>query len=281
MATAAGGAQPAESSRWQAGRYVLALGAVFYGAVDLILRPVAGWRQVVPLNHAPAASVLALFLIVAAVELAAGLALLAPSRAQGALRAGALALTAVYIVITLLTLPDVVLSPLVFNSWGNLGEQLSRLAGAALVLALLPAEPDPARGSGRPGLARAAYWAFAASVVTMMFEQWVYFSPTVALVPKWIPPGQVFWAVATTVAFGLAAAALLARRWALPAAGLLTAMLLGFGLLVWLPILIAHPHTVSNWTEAAETLSIAGAAWVVTDWLAARPFAPPTPPAAR
>ncbi len=37
----------------------------------------------------------------------------------------------------------------------------------------------------------------------------VYFSGLPAWVPKWIPPGQVFWAVTTTVCFFLAAAAIL------------------------------------------------------------------------
>jgi hypothetical protein len=119
-------------------------------------------------------------------------------------------------------------------------------------------------------LLRAGYWAFTACVISFMLEQWVYFDPTVALVPTWLPLGRVFWAVATTVAFALAAVALLSQHLALLAARLLTAMLVGFGLLVWIPILFLHPHVAGNWTELAETLSIAGASWVVADYLAAR-----------
>ena len=239
------------------GRLVLGLGAILYGAVDLIWHDASAWRQVAPLAHWPAGLLLGLFLFMAAVELAGGILLLTPPA-----RAGAWMLVAAYIVATLLTLPDVMLHPAVFNSWGNLGEQLSRLAGVVLVLALTRAIP--------PALGRAAYWAFAACVVTFMGEQWAYFPPTVALVPKWIPLGQAFWAVATTVAFGLAAAALLARRAALPAARLLTAMLLVFAVAVWAPIVAAHPHALGNWTEMAETVSIAGAAWIASDWLATR-----------
>jgi hypothetical protein len=181
-------------------------------------------------------------------------------RGQTAPRAGATALTAAYLILTVLTLPDIVRHPAVFNSWGNAGEELARLAGAALLLAML--WPAARR------LAKPAYWAFAVCVLSFALEQWVYFAPTVALVPAWLPPGQAFWAIATTLAFGLAATALLTGRMALIAARLLTAMLVGFGLLVWVPILIQHSHVLGNWTECAETLSIAGAAWVVSDDLA-------------
>jgi len=77
----------------------------------------------------------------------------------------------------------------------------------------------------------------------------------------------MFWAVTTTIAFAFAAIAILFGRAALLASQLLTVMLIGFGLLVWLPIVISHPHKLFNWTESAETLAIAGAAWIVTDFL--------------
>jgi len=96
----------------------------------------------------------------------------------------------------------------------------------------------------------------------------VYFSITKNLVPKWIPPGQSFWAIATTIAFGLAALALLSGRSALLASRLVTIMLVGFGLLVWLPIIVSDPHKLFNWTENVENLAIAGAAWIVADFLA-------------
>lgn len=227
-------------------------------------RPVSSWRQIEPLAHLPGGAVLALFLLVAGVEIAAGIAILAPATRARAVRAGAGALSAAYAVITLLTLPAIVSQPLVFNSWGNLGEQLSRLAAAVLALVMADAS---AEGASSTGVGRVAYWVFGLCVVSFMVEQWVYFPPTVALVPKWLPPGQAFWAVATTAAFGLAAAALLSGRGARLAAQLLTAMLMTFGLVVWVPILFAHPHAAANWSECALTFSIAGAAWVVSDGL--------------
>jgi hypothetical protein len=77
----------------------------------------------------------------------------------------------------------------------------------------------------------------------------------------------MFWAVATTVFLALAAVALLTNRMALLASRLLTLMLLGFGLLVWVPLLVSAPHTQFNWTEAVETFAIAGAAWILVDLL--------------
>jgi hypothetical protein len=103
--------------------------------------------------------------------------------------------------------------------------------------------------------------------VSFALEQAFYPQPTVSLVPKWIPPGQMFWAVATTVFFALAAVALVANRMALLAARLLTFMLVMFGLIVWVPLVIAGPHSHTNWSEIAETFAIAGTAWILADLL--------------
>ena len=77
----------------------------------------------------------------------------------------------------------------------------------------------------------------------------------------------MFWAIATTIFFALAAIALLANRMALLAARLLTAMIVGFGLLVWIPLIVSYPHDHANWSEPAETFAVAGAAWVLADVL--------------
>ena len=93
------------------------------------------------------------------------------------------------------------------------------------------------------------------------------FPPTATLVPKWLPPSQMFWAVATTVFFALAAVALLTNRMALLTARLLTMMLVIFGLFVWIPLLLSDPHSHTNWSETAETFAIAGTAWILADLL--------------
>jgi hypothetical protein len=77
----------------------------------------------------------------------------------------------------------------------------------------------------------------------------------------------MFWAVATTISFALAAVALLTNRIALLAARLLTMMVVSFGLLVWVPLVVSDPHNHADWSENAETFAIAGAAWILADLL--------------
>jgi hypothetical protein len=77
----------------------------------------------------------------------------------------------------------------------------------------------------------------------------------------------MFWALTTTVLFGLAAAALLTNRMALLSTRLLTMMLVIFGLLVWVPLVLSDPHSQSNWSEMAETFAIAGTACILADLL--------------
>lgn len=59
---------------------------------------------------------------------------------------------------------------------------------------------------------------------------------------------------------------------ALLASRLLTAMIIGFGLLVWLPAPFADPHKLINWAGNAQNLAIAGAAWIVADFLTQNRF---------
>jgi len=108
--------------------------------------------------------------------------------------------------------------------------------------------------------------------VSFTLEQLVYLSGTASFVPKWIPPGQMFWAIVTTIAFALAAIALLSGRSALLAARSTTVMLIGFGLLVWLPAPFADPHKMINWAGNAQNLAITGAAWIVVDFLSQKGF---------
>jgi uncharacterized membrane protein len=96
----------------------------------------------------------------------------------------------------------------------------------------------------------------------------VYMNLTAPLVPKWLPPGQVFWGYATGVCFIAAGLALLTGIQARLAAILLTAMIASFGLLANGPMLVANPSSHWNWTESILNLALIGAAWVVADSLA-------------
>ena len=168
-----------------------------------------------------------------------------------------------YFAFALFWIPRIVAEPLVYDRWGNLFEQLSQVAGALIVYATFGrSDSEPARRTARVG-----YILFGICVVSFTLEQLFYLSGTAAFVPKWIPPGPMFWAVTTTLAFALAAIALLSDHSALLASRLLTIMVIGFALLVWLPAPFADPHKLINWAGNAENLPILGAAWIVTDYL--------------
>jgi hypothetical protein len=176
-------------------------------------------------------------------------------------KTGAVVLGAVYLVIALLCVPRIVARPQIYDRWGNFFEQFSLVTGAAIVYARLLSAWAPET------LNRIGRILFGTCAASFTLEQAIHLDATASLVPKWLPPSQVFWAVTTTVLFALAAVALLTNRMALLATRLLTMMLVIFGLLVWVPLLLSDPHNHTNWTETVETFAIAGAAWILADLL--------------
>jgi len=178
-------------------------------------------------------------------------------------KTGAAVLAAAYLVFALLCVPQIFAAPRTYNSWGNFFEQFCLATGAGIVCARWSSawsrSPETVPRIGRILLG--------ICVASFTLEQAIYLRGTVSLVPKWIPPGQMFWAVMTTGFFALAAVALLANRKAFLAARLLTVMLVSFGLLVWIPLTLSHPFSHTNWSENAETFAIAGAAWILADLL--------------
>ena len=176
-------------------------------------------------------------------------------------KTGAAVLSALNLVFALACVPQIFAKPQIYNSWGNFFEQFSLVTGAAIASVRLSSawSRETLNWIGRIFLG--------ICVASFTLEQAIYLHATAVLVPKWLPPSQMFWAVATTVLFALAAAALLANRMTLLATRLLTMMLVIFGLLVWVPLLLSDPHNHTNWSEGAETFAIAGAVWILADLL--------------
>lgn len=199
------------------------------------------------------------FLVVTSAALIAGGCFVAFRRTE---RLGAGLLAGVYAIAAATFLPDIIAQPRVYAAWGNLFYPLATVSGA-LVAYFMLSPSLRARAACRAAVVLAGLCnaSFAA-------EQLEFRGRTAGLVPKWMPPSGMFWAIATTVAFGLAAASLISGYQSLPAARLVASMLLVFGLAVWLPTLIADPKTHSNWSEGLQTFAIAGAAWIVADFLA-------------
>lgn len=242
------------------GRHVYGLAALLFGLVALAWHDFNIWQQIRVLGDINHRGVLVY--IYATVELVGGIAI----QWRKTARAGAAALGAVSLFFALLWVPFIAAKPQVYDFWGNLFEQLSLVSGALIVYATV----DESAAKRSAMLARIGYICFGLCVISFTLEQLFYLSGTASFVPKWIPPGQMFWAISTTVAFALAALALFSGVWDLLASRLLTAMIIGFGLLIWLPAPFADPHKQINWAGNAENLAIAGAAWIVADYLSQR-----------
>jgi hypothetical protein len=232
------------------GRHVFGVAALVFGLITLAWHDYNGW-------HLPRYVVYP----AAAAEIFGG----AATQFRRTAKTGAVVLSAVYLVFALLCVPQIVAKPQIYNSWGNFFEQFSLVTGAAIVYARLSSACS--RACSRETLPRIGRILLGICTASFTLEQAFYLSATASLVPKWLPPSQMFWAVTTTVLFALAAVALLANRMALLAARLLTVMVVSFGLLVWVPLIFSDPHNHTNWSENAETFAIAGAAWILADLL--------------
>jgi uncharacterized membrane protein YphA (DoxX/SURF4 family) len=239
------------------GRHVYGLAAVAFGVITLVWHDFNNWQQIRALGNVPHREILVY--VAAAIELFGGIAIQWPRT----VRAGAFALGSIYLVFALLWAPHIVATPQIYDRWGNFFEQFSLVSGALIVYASV-SRNDSARAARA---ARIGYICFGICVVSFTLEQLVYLSGTAEFVPKWIPPGQMFWAITTTIALALAAIAMRSGRSALLASRLLTTMLIGFGLLIWLPAPFADPHKLINWAGNAQNLAITGAAWIVADFL--------------
>jgi uncharacterized membrane protein YphA (DoxX/SURF4 family) len=238
------------------GRHVLGAAAFAFGVIGLVRHDFDTWQQLHSLWQTPlGASVVC---VAAVAEIAGGAAI----QCRRTARPAAFVLGVVYLFFALRWIPRILASPGTYDGWGNVFEQLSLVCGALIVYAC--ATPVSA---SLPRLAQAGRYLFGVCVISFTLEQLFYLDATASFVPKWIPPGQMFWAVLTTVAMGLGAIALLSGQFAVPASRLLTLMMVGFGLLIWLPRLFSNPHDPMNWGGNAQNLAITGASWIVSDFL--------------
>jgi len=232
------------------GRHVFGVAAFAFGLITLAWHDYNGWHLPRYITYPAAAA-----------EILGGAAI----QFRRTAKTGAAVLGAVYLLFALLCVPPIVATPRIYNSWGNFFEQFSLFTGAAIVYARL-SSPGSGAWSGET-LSRIGRILLGICAASFTLEQAFYLDATAKLVPKWIPPTQMFWAVTTTVLFALAAVALLTNRMALLATRLLTMMLVIFGVLVWVPLLLSDPHNHTNWGENVETFAIAGAAWILADLL--------------
>lgn len=179
---------------------------------------------------------------------------------------GAAALAGYYAVFVLLLMNGRLLlrGYAVYGTYEGIAMQLA-IAASALIVYATTAQIDR-EVSAR--LTRVGHIGFGACSLIWGGAHFVYMNLTAPLVPKWLPPGQVFWGYVTGGCFIAAGFAVLTRIQARLAAILLTVMIAAFGLLANGPMLIANPSSHWNWTESILNLALIGAAWVVADSLA-------------
>ena len=236
------------------GRIFFGASAVLFGAICLMWHDPYTWQSLSKIWSLPFGTAIGAALMAA--QVAGGVALPFPRSA----RLASIVLGVVYLLFSLACVPAIVAAPKVFGEWDGFFEQFCMLSGAVAVYAATDANVARAISLGR--FARIG---LGLCTVSFTLAQAIYFHGTAQLVPTWIPPSQNFWAMLTTVAFALAAIAILLNLRARMAMRLLTLMVILFGVLVWIPLLIAHPAAHINWSEFALTMLIAGSAWAVAD----------------
>jgi len=250
------------------GLYVYAAAAIFLG----MLGPASGdfatnWQNVgpnVPLR-------LPLAYLAAVIQLAGGVALLIPRTAL----TGALTLTTVYSVFTLIWVPKALVNLGNYDPIGNVFEELVLVAaGLVLCATFSPAGSFMAR--------RRAFFVLLFGICPISFGivHIIDMPGLLSWIPGWLPPGKMFWAYATTMGFFGAAVAILTGIMAPLAARLLTAEIAIFELLVWVPKL-SGPSNHFNWSGNAICIALAGASWVVSDSIGAAARTKPIPAESR
>jgi len=235
-------------------RIVFGGAAVVFGVIALLWHDAETWQTLRQIWSLPSGVLIGEGLMAALV--AGGIAMQLPRTS----RLAAVVLCVVYLCFSLACVPAIIRSPNVYAAHGSFFEQFCLLCGAVALYAATDANAARADLFGR--LARLGLGVCA---ISFTVSQVVYFGFTAELVPKWIPPSQKFWAILTTIAFALAAMALLLNFRARLAARLLTLMLLLFGVLVWIPRVMTHSQAHGNWSECVLTFLIAGAAWMVAE----------------
>ncbi|HTK48713.1 MAG TPA: DoxX family membrane protein [Gemmatimonadaceae bacterium] len=239
------------------GRFVYAGAALALGLIGLHWGDFAiVWQPVPPsLPHRVALA------YVAALLLALGGAATFDRRSA---RVGAVALGLVFVAVSLPWLRRVVHYPRLAGTWLGFFEEFSLVLAAVAVYVTTRRARDP-RVHTESRVILSARRLFGVCALSFGVAHFAALPQTAAMVPAWLPPNQRFWAIVTGTCHLLAGAALISGIAATLAARLLALMLVGFGVLVWAPNLVAAPGAHMTWAGNAVNLAIAGAAWVIAD----------------
>ncbi|MGA3038185.1 MAG: hypothetical protein ABSE64_11965 [Vulcanimicrobiaceae bacterium] len=221
-------------------RIVFGLSAVVYGVAGFMWHDSVAWQLA---HSTPIAWCLAIAQVVF------GIGIMLP-RSE---RPSSIVLGVVYTLFALSSAPGMITAPLDPGSYVNFFEQLALVCGAIAV------------NARSRTLGRTARLTLGICTLSFAWAQVVYLQYTASLVPTWIPPNQVFWTWLTTIAFALAGIAILINVRARLAMRLMALMMALFGILVWVPHLIAQPHLLSNYDEISSNYLMTAAVWLVAE----------------
>lgn len=237
------------------GRIFFGASAVVFGVIALMWRDADTWQNLQHIWNLPIGGVIGACLMVALI--AGGFGILLPRTA----RVASVVLCAVFLCFSLACIPDIIAAANIYDRFGgSFFLFFSMVCGAVAVYATTEANAARALVFGR-----VARIGLGVCAISFTLGQALLMRDTAGLVPKWIPPNQMFWAIVTTVAFALAAIAILINRQSRLAIRLMTLMLGLFGVVVWVPHVIANPKAHFDWSECLLTFLITGAASLVGD----------------
>lgn len=245
--------------RFRIGAAAFGCAAIVLGLVNLICGDFATvWQPIQAFGNVPFRGALAY--VSAGALILGGLGVLRRPTA----RPGAAILLVVYAAFAIMWVPRIIGFPGLFGTWAGCLQQAAPAAAAAIVFL----DSTTMRDVERNRKIRLMQIIFGICVLSFAGEHFTALTQTAAMVPSWIPANGRFWAVITGVFFFLAGIALIVKVQDLLAARLLTAMLLCFGALIWLPVLITSVHSQIAWAGNGVNLAVAGAAWIIADAIA-------------
>jgi len=237
------------------GRMVFGAAAILFGAIALMWHDVDTWQSLVHIWSLPFGTIFGGILMTT--QIAAGIGMQLPRT----WRLASIVLCIVYLCFSLACIPDMIAPSNIYERYGgSFFLFLSLLWGAIALYAAT--EANAARAAL---LGRLSRFGLGVCAISFTLGQALLLRDTAHLVPKWIPPNQMFWAILTTVAFGLAAVAILTNCQARLAMGLTALMVALFGLMVWIPHVVTNPKAHFMWSECALTFLVTGAAWMVAE----------------
>jgi uncharacterized membrane protein len=165
----------------------------------------------------------------------------------------------------LFRLPLILGAPTSPGVWWACGEIAAMMAGAWVLVVWFAGD----RGGKRPGfitgekgltIARVLY---GFGLIMFGIAHFTFLERTVSMVPNWLP-WHLGWAYFTGGALIAAGVAVIVGVWARTAAILSAWELSLFTLLVWGPVIMAHPNA-DQWNEVVDSVALSAAAWVVAD----------------